>query len=87
MSAAEAYCEEYVVSAQYKVDDGAGHLAGTARGPERALMSALLYDGVITCMNYAGVNSRIGRKKFQEAFTWISTQGGEYIFSFDNICE
>ena len=60
---------------------------GVAKGPERALMSALLFDGVVACLNYAGAQSRNARRRFQEAFSWINTPGDEYIFSFDNVCQ
>ena len=60
---------------------------GPAQGPERALMSALLFDGVITCLNYAGFTSRSGRRKFTEAMTWVCTPGTEYVFSYENVCE
>lgn len=62
-------------------------MRGHMRGPERALMSALLFDGVITCLNYAGCSGRSARIKFKEALTWVTTQDNEYVFSFNNVCD
>lgn len=69
------------------VDESGGNEQGCVRGPERALMSALLFDGVIACMNYAGARGKSSRSKFNEAFSWIKTRNDEYIFSFDNVCQ
>jgi hypothetical protein len=60
---------------------------GYVSGPERALMAALLFDGVITCLNYAGDSSALGKKRFKEALGWVCNPGAEYIFSFENVCE
>jgi len=60
---------------------------GFARGPERALMSALLFDGVQAYINYAGANSEAARLKYREAFSWVNRVGEDYVFSFDCVCE
>lgn len=60
---------------------------GHVTGPERALMSALLFDGVITCMNYAGCDGKGAQSRFREAYSWIMRKGAEYIFSFENVCD
>lgn len=60
---------------------------GYAVGPERALMSALLFDGVQSYMNYAIAESPSLRSRYREAFNWINTKGTEYIFAFDSVCE
>lgn len=60
---------------------------GYVTGPERALMSALLFDGVINCMNYAGCGGKSAQARFREAFSWIMRAGNEYIFSFENVCD
>jgi hypothetical protein len=70
-----------------QVDEVSDHERGCVRGPIRSLMSALLFDGVIACLNYAGVSGKSGRQKFREAFNWIATKGDDYIFSFDNVCQ
>ena len=61
--------------------------SGYARGPERALMSALLFDGIQAYMSYAECNGRLQRSRFREAFNWVHAQGNEYVFSFENVCE
>ncbi len=59
--------------------------AGYAKGPERALLSALLFDGVMGYMCYAAGGS--GQRRYQEAFQWVKSRDAEYVFSFDNVCE
>ncbi len=63
------------------------HERGSAHGPERALMSALLFDGIMTCLNYAGTTSAGCRGKYKEAIQWVLTPGSEYVFAFDNVCD
>jgi hypothetical protein len=60
---------------------------GYAQGPERALLAALLFDGVQAYMNYACASSDAARVRYQEAFNWVSREGDEYVFSFENVCE
>lgn len=71
----------------FAAEEPADSERGFVQGPLRALMSALLFDGVIVCMNYACAGTKNGRSKFQEAFRWISTRGDDYVFSFDNVCQ
>jgi len=56
---------------------------GYARGPERELMSALLFDGVQAYMS--AKNSHEDR--YKEAVSWVHAKCKEYIFSFENVCE
>lgn len=60
---------------------------GYAKGPERALMSALLFDGVQAYMNYATATSESTRTRYREAFNWITRAGEDYVFSFESVCE
>ena len=61
---------------------------GYARGPERALLAALLFDGVQSYMNYAQcLIEETDGSKYREAYNWVHRQGGEYIFAFDCVCE
>ncbi|MBX7139273.1 MAG: hypothetical protein K1X83_14960 [Oligoflexia bacterium] len=60
---------------------------GYARGPERALMSALLFDGVQAYLNFVSATPFREIKRQQEAYNWIHKRGTEYIFSFDSVCE
>lgn len=88
MSYAElAYPFEESPLGNFAVDEVPGAERGFVQGPIRGLMSALLFDGVISCMNYAGIEGKNGRAKFREALNWITTPGDEYVFSFDNVCQ
>ncbi len=72
----------------FLVDNIAEELEGYARGPERALLTALLFDGIQAYMNYAmSDDSRPTQDKYREAYLWVHTTGSEYVFSFENVCE
>lgn len=62
---------------------------GYARGPERALMTALLFDGVQAYLSYVMLgHSKKQNSRYKEAFNWVhSSETGDYIFSFENVCE
>jgi hypothetical protein len=55
--------------------------------PEKRLMVAVLEDA-ISCYQ-DNLFSQHGKKRrlFDEAEDWIATPGGDWIFSFDNVCE
>jgi len=55
--------------------------------PEKRLMVAVLEDA-INCYQ-DNLFSQHGKKRrlFDEAEDWIATAGGDWIFSFDNVCE
>ena len=61
--------------------------AGYARGAERSLVTALLFDGVQSYINYICASSAHKKRRFIEAHHWIHGENGDYIFSFDNVCE
>lgn len=60
---------------------------GFARGPVRALMAALLFDGIVAYMNYECFPSAKSRERYKEAVQWVHSEEREYVFSFDNVCE
>jgi hypothetical protein len=60
---------------------------GYAHGPERALMSALLFDGVQAYMSYLLAQRRRGTGRLHEAYRWVTDRSNDYIFSFNNVCE
>lgn len=60
---------------------------GYARGPERALLSALLFDGVQSYLCYAAAKTQSKKAKYKEAFNWVNHKGREYVFNFENVCE
>ena len=70
------------------VDEILDDQRGYAKGPERALMSALLFDGIQSYMNYACASTIRSRGKYKEAFNWVHNKANtDYIFSFNNVCE
>ncbi len=60
---------------------------GYASGPERGLLSALLFDGVQAYIHYALASSPKEKTRYAEAFSWVMDTGVEYAFSFNNVCE
>ena len=55
-------------------------ITGYASGPERELLSALLFDGVQSYLSYALCDSAVVRDKYKEAYAWIHSKESEYIF-------
>ena len=66
-----------------------GGAKGYASGPVRALMSAVLFDGVQSYMSYLFKDGKSSKSEHKEALNWIndSTAGKDYIFSFNSVCE
>jgi len=60
---------------------------GYARGPERSLLAALLFDGVQNYLNYCSAQSGSVRNRFQEAYNWVMSNETDYVFSFIGSCE
>jgi hypothetical protein len=61
--------------------------AGYADGPERALLSALLFDGVQSCVSYFIAQSAEERARYREAYNWVMTSDNDYAFSYVCVCE
>ena len=56
--------------------------------PEKMLMLAVLEDGVICFQKYISTRDEKGNKLLSEAEEWVlMEQNGDWLFSFDNICE
>ena len=55
--------------------------------PEKALLMAILEDAV-DCFQ-ENLSAESGRRKmlFDDAEQWIRADGGDWVFSFDHICE
>lgn len=79
--------ENYEVSSGNLHGPGEDHEPGFARGPERALISALLFDGVQNYMNYTVIAKGAKKNRYKEAFQWVNSRSTEYIFSFENCCQ
>ena len=60
---------------------------GYARGPERALLSALLFDGIQAYMTYALHAEGREKGECREAYLWVHATDSEYVFSFESVCE
>jgi len=71
------------VLAEDIVDAGRGY----ASGPERALMSALLFDGVQAYMTYVCATEKGVRDNYREAYQWITRREKDSVFSFESVCE
>lgn len=68
-------------------DDVLNDKRGFAKGPERALMVALLFDGIQVYLNNANSQIKTLRARWREAAYWVHSKDAEYIFAFDNVCE
>ncbi len=56
--------------------------------PEKMLMLAVLEDGVICFQKYISTQDEKGKRLLSEAEEWVlMEQNGDWLFSFDNICE
>jgi len=60
---------------------------GFANGPERNLLSALLFDGIQSYMAYFFAKGANAKTKYREAYSWIHQTGDDYVFSFESVCE
>lgn len=54
--------------------------------PERKLMLSVLEDAILCFQNYLLSTNARGRLLFREAEQWIMETDGDWLFSFDNIC-
>jgi hypothetical protein len=72
-----------LVSAQYF-----GNLRGrTTLEPEKRLLMAILEDAVNCFQDNVLAGSSKAKKLFDEAEEWVVAEGGDWIFSFPNVCE
>lgn len=55
--------------------------------PEQDLMLAVLEDAIACYMNHLKPKSMSGRALFEDAERWFFNEGGDWIFSFANICQ
>ena len=60
---------------------------GYARGPERALLSALLFDGIQSYINYVLAPTQRTKAKYAEAYRWVMDDTTEYAFAFIPVCD
>lgn len=69
------------------INDILGNSDGYADGPERALLSALLFDGVQSCISYFIATTTEAKAQFKEAYNWVMQDDNDYAFSFMCVCE
>lgn len=60
---------------------------GSAVRGEKRLMLAVLEDALDCYQKYAFARDGHGRQLFDEACEWIGSEGRDWFFSFENICE
>ena len=64
-----------------------GEVRGYARGPERTLLAALLFDGVQGFIAYAVAGSAAEKAQHAEAHRWVMDLSSDGVFSFVGVCE
>jgi hypothetical protein len=60
---------------------------GYAEGPERNLLSALLFDGIQSYVNFLLAKTETEKSRYREAYRWVQSQESDYTFSFEAVCE
>lgn len=65
------------------IDDTLGY----ARGPERSLLAALLFDGIQAYIGYSLAKTDSEKAHFVEAFNWVMDRVADEPFSFNGVCE
>jgi len=55
--------------------------------PEKRLILAVLEDAIDCFQDNVFAGSSKGRKLFKETEEWVMEQGGDWMFSFRNVCE
>jgi hypothetical protein len=55
--------------------------------PEFVLVQAILEDAIHLYQKYRSAKNRMGREHFREVEDWIMGSGGDWIFSFENVCQ
>jgi len=55
--------------------------------PEKKLMLAVLEDAIACFQKYIFARDGKGKMVFQEAEEWVQERGGDWLFSFANVCE
>jgi len=55
--------------------------------PEKALIMAVLEDAINCFQDNVLAESGKAKKRFDEAEEWVLDEGGDWIFSFRNVCE
>lgn len=59
----------------------------TVLEPEKKLMLAVLDDAIRCLHDNRSAQASEKKKLYDEAAQWVGARGGDWIFSFDNVCE
>ena len=76
------YDSETVVAEEQLIGEG-----GYARGAERALLSALLFDGIQAFLTHGLEGARGSKRRYAEALAWVTHRDSDYVFSYESVCE
>ena len=71
----------------FEVDEIFTGSQGFAEGPERALLSAILFDAVQLILTKSSEDYSAQRAPVSEAICWLLSTESDYVFSFQNVCE
>lgn len=55
--------------------------------PEKRLMLAILEDGIGCYLKNLFAGGAEGKRDFDEAAAWITETDGDWVFSFDSVCD
>lgn len=55
--------------------------------PEKRLMLAILEDGIGCYLENLDASSAKKKRVFEEAVAWITETDGDWVFSFDSVCD
>ena len=69
------------------VDEIIGEERGYARGPERSLLGALLFDGIQAFITYSLAVAPAEKARYAEAFNWVMDRSADEPFSFNGVCD
>lgn len=69
------------------VDEMLSGNRGYAHGPERALLTAILFDGVQAYLSHEFAVSPRKKSRYREAYYWVHASSDDYVFSFENCCD
>ena len=69
------------------VDEIIGETRGYARGPERSLLAALLFDGIQAYIGFALAQTTEQKAHYLEALNWVMDLTAEEPFSFNGVCD
>jgi hypothetical protein len=79
--------EEFEVDGYGFIEEIIEISGGYATGPERDLLTAMLFDCIQTFLSLESAEGSEARVKYRDALAWITRSDDYYIFSFNNVCD